>query len=582
MKKLLTSLLTLLLLTAGAQAQTSPRLLLNNQLLSIPHLPFTQQNVLYLPIQTVEHLGFQLQLDSVTRSAKVVGPGTFFYLKAGSRYINWQQNGLMLAQAPLWQDQTLFVPRALFAHLNTVLSHSTARNEVRLSTGLNRLQHIQVFPNDVYTRLVLSFSQQAVYSWSEQGNQLILDIKGLELDSLENLSLPSFNDALLKDIQVEKTGTATLRLRINRAYVTPHKMYWLKNPDRLMIDLIKVFQEESRNQIAPGVELTRTYQGFSFGPVTYHTLRISPDARVRLEPVLANGSRGFKRQTVSQMARSQNALAAINTTYFHNQGMPLGLLVQNQEFISSPIYGRSLLAIRDKGLEITQSNRSLSVWFPQEQRNMAFHAVNLPRQNHQVVLYTPRYGYQTGTQPSGDAIELQVLLDGTIQEVGSHNLHIPEDGFVISAHGQGAEWLRANAYEGMRALVFSKIWEQWDHSLKHLISGGPQLLKGGRPEITAQQERFQPDIAQGRAPRTALGLGAQGEVLLVVVDGRQSHSRGVTLQELARILQEKGAVSALNFDGGGSSAMVVRGNLVNRPSDGRERPVSSALLLLAD
>lgn len=566
----------------AAQAQTSPRLLLNNQLLSIPQLPFTQQNVLYLPIQIVEHLGFQLKVDPVSQSAKVVGPGTFFYLKAGSRYINWQQNGLMLAQAPIWQDQTLFVPRALFANLNTVLSHSTTHNEVRLSTGLNRLQNVQVFPNDVYTRIVLSFSQQAVYTLSEQGSQLVLEIKGLALDDAESLVLPSFSDGLLKEIQVEKTGTATLRLRIHRSYVTPHKVYWLKSPDRLMIDLIKIFQEESRSTVTHGVELTRTYQGFAFGPVTYHTLRISPDAPVRLEPVLGNGPRGFKRQTVSQMSKQYGALAAINTTYFHNQGMPLGLLMQHQEFISSPIYGRSLLAITETGLEITQSDRSLAVWFPQEKRNMAFHAVNLPRQNNQVVLYTPRYGYRTGTQASDDALELQVLLDGTIQEIGSHNLIIPEDGFVISAHGQGAQWLKANAYEGMRALVFSKIWEQWDQRLKHLISGGPQLLKGGRPEITAQQERFQPDITQGRAPRTALGLSANGEILMVVVDGRQSHSRGVTLQELARILQEKGAVSALNFDGGGSSAMVVKDRLINKPSDGQERAVSAALLLLTE
>lgn len=584
MKKLLT--LCLLLLCLGnartVQAQSSPRLLLNNQLLSIPQLPFTQQNVLYLPIQVVEHLGFQLKVDPVSQSAKVVGPGTFFYLKAGSRHINWQQNGLMLAQAPIWQDQTLFVPRALFANLNTVLSHSTIRNEVRLSTGLNRLQNVQVFPNDVYTRLVLSFSQQAVYTLSEQGNQLVLEIKGLALDEAENVILPSFNDALLKEIQVEKTGTATLRIRIHRAYATPHKIYWLKNPDRLMIDLIKIFQEESRSTVTQGVELTRTYQGFAFGPVTYHTLRISPEARVRLEPVLANGPRGFKRQTVSQMSKQHGALAAINTTYFHNQGMPLGLLMQHQEFISSPIYGRSLLAISENGMEITQSDRSLSVWFPQEKRNMAFHAVNLPRQNNQVVLYTPRYGYRTGTPAHDEALELQVLLDGTVQEVGTHNLAIPEDGFVISAHGQGAQWLKSHAYEGMRALVFSKIWEQWDQRLQHLISGGPQLLKGGKPEVTAQQERFQPDIAQGRAPRTALGLGASGEILLVVVDGRQSHSRGVTLQELAHILQEKGAISALNFDGGGSSAMVVKDRVVNRPSDGQERAVSSALLLLAE
>ncbi|MBF2054156.1 MAG: hypothetical protein IGS03_11955, partial [Candidatus Sericytochromatia bacterium] len=69
MKKLLTLLMLVLCLgsTRAAQAQSSPRMLLNNQLLSIPQLPFTQQNVLYLPIQVVEHLGFQLKVDPVSQ-----------------------------------------------------------------------------------------------------------------------------------------------------------------------------------------------------------------------------------------------------------------------------------------------------------------------------------------------------------------------------------------------------------------------------------------------------------------------------------------------------------------------------------
>jgi len=582
MKHLLLSLLLCALLWPGSsQAQTAPRILLNNQLISVRHLPFTQQTVLYLPIQTVEHLGFQLQLDPVQRSAKIVGPDKFFYLKAGSRFITWQQKGLQLSHAPIWQDQTLFVPRSLFANLNTVLAHSTTRNEVRLSVGLNRLQNVQVFPTDVYTRLVFAFSQQAAYHLKESKDSLTLELKGIDLEDPESIALPPINDLLLKGIKIEKTGTATASIRIDKAYASPHKLFWLKDPHRLVVDLVKIFQEESVSTVAPGVQLSKTYQGFPFGPVTYHTLRIAPSANVRLEPAVANQGRGFKAETVSQLAGRHRALAAINTTYFNNQGMPLGLLMKNQELISSPIYGRSLLAILERGLDITQSTRSLSVQFPIQNRTMAFHAVNLPRQNNQVVLYTPRYGYSTRTQAADQALELQVLLDGTVQQVGTHNLSIPEDGFVISAHGEGAQWLKQQAYEGMRALIFSKLWEQWDSSLQHLISGGPQLLKAGKPHITAEQERFQPDIAQGRAPRTALGLGASGEIVLLVADGRQSHSRGLTLTELARILQEKGAVSALNFDGGGSSAMVVQGRLVNQPSDGRERPVASALLVLA-
>jgi exopolysaccharide biosynthesis protein len=70
-----------------------------------------------------------------------------------------------------------------------------------------------------------------------------------------------------------------------------------------------------------------------------------------------------------------------------------------------------------------------------------------------------------------------------------------------------------------------------------------------------------------------------GELLLVVIDGRRpGYSVGATLPEAARVMQSLGARDALNLDGGGSSAMVVRGRVVNRPSDpGGERAVGDGV-----
>ena len=67
-------------------------------------------------------------------------------------------------------------------------------------------------------------------------------------------------------------------------------------------------------------------------------------------------------------------------------------------------------------------------------------------------------------------------------------------------------------------------------------------------------------------------------MLLLVVDGRQPASRGVNLVELASILLDLGAVQALNLDGGGSSTFFAGGELLNRPSGGRDqREVMSAI-----
>ena len=76
-------------------------------------------------------------------------------------------------------------------------------------------------------------------------------------------------------------------------------------------------------------------------------------------------------------------------------------------------------------------------------------------------------------------------------------------------------------------------------------------------------------------------MRADGTLLLVTVDGRlPGWSVGMTLAQSARLMRSLGARDALNLDGGGSSTMVVRGEVVNRPADGLERRVSDGLFAL--
>jgi exopolysaccharide biosynthesis protein len=110
-----------------------------------------------------------------------------------------------------------------------------------------------------------------------------------------------------------------------------------------------------------------------------------------------------------------------------------------------------------------------------------------------------------------------------------------------------------------------------------VVGGGPLILEAGKVNVRSKEECIARDIAIGRAPRTAIGLKQDGTVLVLVVDGRSTNSKGLTLQELATYFLRLGARDAVNLDGGGSSVMVINGEIVNKPSDGRERPVSMGL-----
>ena len=113
------------------------------------------------------------------------------------------------------------------------------------------------------------------------------------------------------------------------------------------------------------------------------------------------------------------------------------------------------------------------------------------------------------------------------------------------------------------------------------VGGIPLLLENG---VIAVPRPCTTSICK-RHPRTAIGVTPTGRILMVVVDGRRKDSKGVTLVRLARVMQGLNASFAMNLDGGGSSTMVVRGRkgglkVVNRPSGGRQRKVSSAVLIL--
>ena len=83
-----------------------------------------------------------------------------------------------------------------------------------------------------------------------------------------------------------------------------------------------------------------------------------------------------------------------------------------------------------------------------------------------------------------------------------------------------------------------------------------------------------------RNPRTFAGIDAQGRTLFVTVDGRQLGELGLSITETADVARSLGMIEAINLDGGGSTAMVIRGSLISQPSDASgERAVGDAIII---
>jgi hypothetical protein len=172
-------------------------------------------------------------------------------------------------------------------------------------------------------------------------------------------------------------------------------------------------------------------------------------------------------------------------------------------------------------------------------------------------------------------------LDAPVVEAVSAaaGVSIPRGGAVLVGRGTAAAGLQRDAAPGETVTVRLALEPGWP-GLVSAIGGGPRIVRDGAPMFDAG-EMFASSQLRPRAPLSAVGQLADGRIVLVAVDGRQpGYSGGLTNFQLAQALVRYGAVTGMALDGGGSTAMAFDGSLLNRPSDGRERSIASALMFL--
>lgn len=335
-------------------------------------------------------------------------------------------------------------------------------------------------------------------------------------------------------------------------------------------------------RLADGVVLSRTHRFTAAGPQVIHVVRADL-SKTTLAPQLAVGNGdGFALEPVGAIARRTKALAAINGSFFSPKGgEPIGLLMLDGQIVSSSYFNRSVFGIRHDGTCFIDNAKLLAaVRFDREDKVFIANGVNQPAARDKIILYTSHYGKRTRTIPDPSRREFAISRDGTVLNAATGNMEIPPGGYVLSGQGQAIWNMKRYIRIGDHANVYTELNGVW-RGVKYAIGGGPTLVSRGQVNVTAKEEGFGPQIARGRAPRTAIGYLGAREVVLVTVDGRHEHSVGMTLYELARYMRGLGVIDAINLDGGGSTTLVVGGRTMNRPSDGHERPVNNALVLLA-
>lgn len=221
--------------------------------------------------------------------------------------------------------------------------------------------------------------------------------------------------------------------------------------------------------------------------------------------------------------------------------------------------------------------------------------INFRQDSNAIVLYTPVIGDSTPvdsattsmlsahlalTEVRGDTMIFRVA--GELRENRSARL---DGGYAIAASGKGRGFVRALASRRGTIRIVARLVPDRG-SLRTIVGGWPRLLRHGRSvaQYADIAEGTFPRFSAGKHPRTAVGFSKDStKLFLFTVDGRRVSDAGMSLTEVAAMMLAIGASEAMAFDGGGSTTMVVDGNVVNQPSDGTgARAVGGGLLVVLE
>lgn len=353
--------------------------------------------------------------------------------------------------------------------------------------------------------------------------------------------------------------------------------------------------------VAPGLDLFQaadTTLVNNEGPIAIYLLRLDLN-RVMIESALSNDE-VMQAERVDAIAQRHQALAAINAGFFNvKNGEPVSLLKVAGELVSDTSLPRAVVAILAKPGEREQfyfdqvaAKVQVRVFRPGDTATVTVpvDGVDTTRERGKLMLYTPMYHSDTDTAGNG----IEWIASGTpltVREVrrDAGKSPIPRDGLVLSYGGLDPP----APLDGLAAgtvIAIGTTWKILDGTpapvfddARDIINGAGLLRRGG---VTMTNWQTAEDLKPAtfldvRHPRTMLGLDGRGYLWLAAIDGRQpDHSIGMTFAELIGLCTRLDLRDAINFDGGGSTTLVVKGAIVNKPSDAAgPRPVSDAILV---
>jgi len=325
----------------------------------------------------------------------------------------------------------------------------------------------------------------------------------------------------------------------------------------------------------------------------------TPNDKIR--PVVITGESIWGKRTINEAINYMQdnnlyPMIGINASFFSLQtGVPMGHVITNGEITSKDTTILDAVGFRKDGTAFISSlGITTTAYFDEYEFDIA-HVNKYSQPTTEVMtLFTDEFG--TNNQSKSEAVNIILgdiegkfslgeTLTAKVEEIvtTSEAVEIPEGKIVLTINTIGNQWILSlmNILTvGEKITIKNNATsdaELWNEAYNAIASEGKRLLINGE---------VNPKLETGAAPRTAVGITSDGNLIFYVIDGRQpNYSYGVKQSTLAIRLKELGCVDAINLDGGGSTTIagIYPGQsssaVINSPSDGNLRKVTNFIFL---
>jgi len=461
-------------------------------------------------------------------------------------------------------------------------------NILSLNTLLSQVNKVYEAPNSNGKKIIIELDKPSFFQVSQGKDQAIIAINAqANPNLLDNIKpFPSLDNSGLQEVEGDeilnnkppsKSNLFTVNTKDNQTFVNVNLSGFNNikvtsaNPNLLLIDI-------KPSAIIPrdiswhnDIFLSRKYVSLNNNQDSFlvSSLKVNIYSfNLDLQPILSNNNTVIGSAPLKTTAQNLEAIAAINAGFFNRKNqLPLGTIKNRDNWLSSPILNRGVMAWNDMGdVQFGRLMIEESIIINNGD-GLINNYINSGYIQAGIARYTESWGNSYNTLSDNEIVV--IVENNTVKnkiiggKAGEDSIPIQRGNYLLVFRSAKtlADKLTINDQITLNTETIPKNFANYPY----IIGAGPLLLLNNQIILNGEGEKFSKAFNTQKASRSAVAVDNQGKIILVAVHNRIG-GNGATLEEFAQILQKIGAVSALNLDGGSSTQMYLGGEIIDRSS----------------